>query len=64
MNRSGTPRNLLPFKKGRSGNPRGRPKEPWKAWLCGEPEDAARRLVLQLLPDRRVKIETRLRAAQ
>ena len=32
--------------------------------MCGEPEDAARRLVLQLLSDRRAKIETRLRAAQ
>ena len=37
MNPRGTPKNLRPpWKKGQSGNPRGRPPAPWKEWLADE----------------------------
>jgi hypothetical protein len=60
------PENVLPyrFKKGQSGNPRGRPKEPWREWLTGKPEEEARALIAHLIRDQRGKPETRLRAAQ
>ena len=66
MNRGGTPENLKAhrFKKGQSGNPRGRPKAPWKEWLRGQPEDDARALLARIVRDGRVKVETRVRAAQ
>jgi Family of unknown function (DUF5681) len=62
VNTGGTPRNLKPFKKGQSGNPRGRPKEPWREWLASDRvEPHLRELLLLFANDRRVKVETRVR---
>lgn len=62
MNTGGTPQNLRPFKKGQSGNSRGRPKEPWREWLTSDRvKPQLREMLLEFANDRRVKVETRVR---
>ncbi len=60
------PENLRPpFRKGGSGNPRGRPKEPWRVWLKSERvEPVLREQLLRIALDRRVTVETRVRVSQ
>jgi hypothetical protein len=58
------PENVLPhrFKKGRSGNLRGRPIETWREWLNSDRvEPVLREQLLSIALDRRVRVETRAR---
>jgi hypothetical protein len=52
-----------PWKKGQSGNPRGRLPSPWRAWLSGV-EPNARETLEGLLKNKGVKPEVRIRIAQ
>jgi len=64
MNKKGTPKNLRPpWRKGQSGNPKGPPPSPWRAWL-GSVEPDAREVLEKLQKNKHVKAETRARIAQ
>lgn len=49
-----------PWKKGQSGNPRGRPPTPWRPWLTSQ-EPGFREALAALARDARIKPETRAR---
>jgi len=66
MNSRGTPGNLRPrppWKKGESGNPRGRPPAPWREWLASQ-EPEFREALARMANDKRLRPETRGRFMQ
>jgi Family of unknown function (DUF5681) len=55
--------NLTPWKKGQSGNPKGRPSLPFREWLKTL-EPSLQEVCGRVLTDRRVNLPMRFRAAQ